>query len=503
MTNSYYDTQTTGRTSDAGGATGLTTAQFMNPANLPGLAFTTTPGAAGFVIVDVDGTLNGANGATRPILASEYSTTIVNAHQLQLMALNTAATYTLGSSVDASGTSDPSDVWGGTAAGGFVPLGSAGRSFTGTFNGNNAAIFDLTINRPSLTYVGLFGVLGSSGQAINFSLNDPSISGQNDVGAVAGYSKGKVDDDIIYGGSVSAVEYGGGLVGYNTGSVSTSTATDNVSGDSHIGGLVGQNSATGTIARVLSTGQTVTGVTDVGGLVGVNQGTVDGGNIASTDATVIATGDYAGGFIGYNTGSVTDGASTGSVSGLNYVGGLIGYSKTGAISGGTSSASVTGTSYLGGLVGDLSGGTVGGSSASGQVQASGNDVGGLVGYNLATITASSATGQVSGGVHVGGLVGLNAKTGVITAIAAGDAPQVVQGLTDVGGLVGDNLGQIGSAATPATTVAANAAVTATGDYAGALVGFNTGTISNAMSEGSAKGAKDVGGIAGRNDGSVS
>ena len=101
-----------------------------------------------------------------------------------------------------------------------------------------------------------------------------------------------------------------------------------------------------------------------------------------------------------------------------------------------------------------------------------------------------------------GVAGLNAKTGVITAIAAGDAPQVVQGLTDVGGLVGDNLGQIGSAATPTTTVAANAAVTATGNYAGALVGFNTGTISNAMSEGSAKGAKDVGGIAGRNDGLV-
>ncbi|MFX5689106.1 hypothetical protein ABTD94_22060, partial [Acinetobacter baumannii] len=48
VTNSYWDTQTTGRSNGIGAAagtfqaTGLTTAQFANSANMPGLTFGTT-----------------------------------------------------------------------------------------------------------------------------------------------------------------------------------------------------------------------------------------------------------------------------------------------------------------------------------------------------------------------------------------------------------------------------------------------------------------------------
>ena len=74
---------------------GLTTACSYTASNLPGFSFGATPGASGWVIVDFDGSLNNAGGAVggaRPMLLSEYSTTISNGHQLQLMELDPTAT---------------------------------------------------------------------------------------------------------------------------------------------------------------------------------------------------------------------------------------------------------------------------------------------------------------------------------------------------------------------------------------------------------------------------
>jgi hypothetical protein len=80
----------------------------MTASNFTGFTFGTVGGTANqWGIVDADGTLNNAAsaaGATRPMLLSEYSTAIANAHQLQLMALNLAANYTLGANVDATNT---------------------------------------------------------------------------------------------------------------------------------------------------------------------------------------------------------------------------------------------------------------------------------------------------------------------------------------------------------------------------------------------------------------
>ena len=81
VTNSYWDTQTSGQSVGIGagttaGATGLTSAQFRDTANFVGWSFVNSPGPSGWVIVDRDGTFNnagGAAGATRPFLASEYS----------------------------------------------------------------------------------------------------------------------------------------------------------------------------------------------------------------------------------------------------------------------------------------------------------------------------------------------------------------------------------------------------------------------------------------------
>ncbi|MDD5285155.1 MAG: filamentous hemagglutinin N-terminal domain-containing protein, partial [Desulfuromonadaceae bacterium] len=217
-TNSFWDTQTSGQATSVGG-TGLTTAQMQTASNFTGFTFTATPGETGnnWVIVNADGSLNSAGtpgGGTYPMLASEYSTTINNAHQLQLMQMAPAASYTLRGGIDASKTGNSTDIWGSS---GFVPIGNLTTNFTGTFDGLGHTISNLTITRPTTNYVGLFGA-ASTGAII-----------QN-VGLV--------------GGSVSGIAYVGDLLGINIGgAINNSYATGNVSGTGiGVGGLVGGNS---------------------------------------------------------------------------------------------------------------------------------------------------------------------------------------------------------------------------------------------------------------------
>ena len=92
--------------SDAGtsNVSGLTAAQIVTASSFNRWTFGTAGGGNGWVIVDADGTLNnaaGAVGAASPMLLSEYSTTITNAHQLQLIALSLGANYTLANDIDA------------------------------------------------------------------------------------------------------------------------------------------------------------------------------------------------------------------------------------------------------------------------------------------------------------------------------------------------------------------------------------------------------------------
>ena len=274
ISNSYWDTTTSGQATSAGGV-GLTTTAMQTALNFVGFVFTTTPGATGnnWVMVDTNGTLNNAGGvagATFPMLASEYSTTINNAHQLQLMAMNLAGSYTLGSNINASNTNTATalkDVW--SNAGGFVPIGSTTTLFTGAFDGLGHTISNLTINLPSTNYVGLFG-------------DTSATSAIRNVGLV--------------GGSVTGGSFVGELVGSNNGTVSTSYATGAVSGSSYVGGLVGTNY--GTVSNTYATGSVNASSNSAGGLVGFNG---NGHSISNSYAAgVVTAGMWGGGLVGYN-----------------------------------------------------------------------------------------------------------------------------------------------------------------------------------------------------------
>src|SRR5260370_575149 len=108
------------------------------------------PGTAWFIFA----------GGTRPILMSEYNTSISNAHQLQLAGSTLAAGYTLANSIDLSTSlANTADVWGtntSTNSGsGFVPIGSLSSTFKGTFNGQNYTISNLEISSSANEDIGL------------------------------------------------------------------------------------------------------------------------------------------------------------------------------------------------------------------------------------------------------------------------------------------------------------------------------------------------------------
>ena len=140
-------------------------------------------------------------------------------------------------------------------------------------------------------------------------------------------------------------------------------------------------------------------------------------DIQITSNHVLMSGN-TGGVVGYSWGTIENCSVSGSVSGTNCVGGVVGGQKTGSIIGCSSSATVKGTRYVGGVAGEKQG-TIIACYATGDVTLeidSQRDLsgGGVVGFNIGSrVLACYATGNVNskgrstGNVHIGGLFGDN------------------------------------------------------------------------------------------------
>ena len=130
--------------------------------------------------------------------------------------------------------------------------------------------------------------------------------------------------------------------------------------------------------------------------------------------------------------SVSNCYSTGSVTGIERVGGLVGDSYKGAVTNCYSTCNVKGTSDTGGLIGYNFGVTVSNCYASGDVTGK-YRVGGLIGYSSLGPSNCYASGNVFGETNVGGLLG-EAFYRFSNCYATGN----VTGTTNVGGLVGNS-----------------------------------------------------------------
>lgn len=298
FTSCYWDTQTSGITDttkgvgdtpSVSGVTGLATVDMMNKTYLTGLGW------------DFDNTWYMIDGHTRPFLQSEHSTAITNAHQLQLMAMDTTASYILGSNLDLSGLlSDASGMW--NTSYGFVPVGSAGSPFTGSLDGKGYSISGLYSNSAA-DYAGLFGYI-SGARISDLGLTNLSVTGSGEyVGGLIGYSDGGTISKVYTTGTVSGTAADssvGGLVGGNAGTVAQSYSMAGVGGGT-AGGLAGYNVVGGLITdSYFDVVGTVSGTSYTGGIAGNNAGTI------TTSYSAGALSDGAvGGIAGANSGTIT------------------------------------------------------------------------------------------------------------------------------------------------------------------------------------------------------
>jgi len=166
---------------------------------------------------------------------------------------------------------------------GFSPIGNNTTSFTGSYDGDEKTITNLTINRNTTDYIGLFGKLVSA-TLTDIGIVSGNVSGQNRVGILCGTSQ-----HTTISGS------------YTSGQL---TSTQN-SGFSQCGGLLGY-AWNCVIERCYSTASVSGDGERVAGLAGVVWYEYDGSyptpdkmEVKNCYATGNAEGTYGGGLIGY------------------------------------------------------------------------------------------------------------------------------------------------------------------------------------------------------------
>ncbi len=408
----FWDIETSGRTTSAGGGRGLTTSQMKS------VIFYQNAGWAdnGWVINDsVDyprlawentGGVPIPQPQPQPIPLSGSGTEedpyqVWTAEDFALLSWYVSVQdkhFTLMADLDLSGII-------------LYPIGDSGFSFTGfsgVFDGNGHTIRNVNINMPGSNNIGLFASVNPGGQVRNLHIEDVHIIGGNYVGGLAGMSDGNITNCYVTGVVTGNSDYVGGLTGVNHGRITACYTAGTISGGEHY----------------------------IGGLTGVNSGRITACYTAGGSAS--GGGNCVGGLIGWNGGDVIDCYSTDTANGIIQVGGLIGYNENSTVTDCYAVGAVTGGTYVGGLIGmNLNYGRITACYSTGTTDGGGNCVGGLIGCNSGDVIDCYSTDTVNGAIQVGGLVGYNYDGGSISNCYSTGA---INGYSGVGGLVGWNYG---------------------------------------------------------------
>jgi hypothetical protein len=352
------------------------------------------------------------------------------------------ATYKL--TADLNETTADYDTYANASANGgagWEPIGNATSPFTGSFDGANYTISDLTVDRPTEDEIGLFGTVDSAGSVGNVVLDNLSVVGRSNVGGFVGNATGSAPIEHVH----------------ITGAVNATGDTKLTNNDIDLGGVVGTIQTTD-IQHATTAVNVTANIGDdnqqhIGGLVGfADQSDIH--NVSTSGAVTVngsAEGKKTGGLVGYITdGNISDSDTEGSVTATIYVGGLAGqFTDDNAnpdrymITNSSATGEISALAQAGGLVGQADYLNINGSSASGHVTVSDADAGGLVGLaSSADIVNSSSTGNVNATQNSGGLIGIAQSTVIVNSSADGDVTIDELSNSDVinaGGLVGQLL----------------------------------------------------------------
>ena len=126
---------------------------------------------------------------------------------------------------------------------GWLPIGDASSAFAGYFNGNGHTISNLRINRPNTDYIGLFGrITNSTAKIVNLKLENADFVGKNYVGGFVGYAEYSDIDSCTFHGNITGKDQVGGICGVMERNTSCSSCIfyGNIAGENYIGGICGR-----------------------------------------------------------------------------------------------------------------------------------------------------------------------------------------------------------------------------------------------------------------------
>ena len=472
-------------------------------------------GAGGFTDVSATGSVTGSGTGSRTGgLAGYYNNTGALLRGTAAGAVTSSnvggglvGSFSSAGGIQESSTAITSTVTAAGYAGGLV--GDA--AGTGTASITDSTASGAVSSSGAAAYVGgLVGDFTMAGGMARVSASGNVSGGSRTGGLVGSYiAAGALNTASSSATAVAGNTYVGGLIGYHSGgAVSSVSATadvtgTNTTGGSNVGGLIGRSG--GTVSSATASGNVTSNTVNAasaGGLIGSAEGTgavVDGtasGHVTSASATT----SYVGGLIGYiSSGSVVRGAATGDVSGGIYTGGLIGYFTNGSggvIQNASASGDVSSRGDAGGIVGYATGtGSMSDSTASGHVSSSATtsySSGGAAGYfNLtAGMSGVAVTGNVAGSNYAGGVVGFYDPTAAFSGVTSTAA--TVSGTRYAGGIVGYS----DASSISGLSSAADVTTTESGGAAGGLAGRTAGSVSASSATGTVTAAGDAGGLIG-------
>lgn len=366
-----------------------------------------------------------------------------------------------------------------------------------------------------------------------------TVTGRNTVGGIVGYnlSGGRIQNNTS-SANVSGAGRVGGIAGENGGAIvlsSTPAGKRRVNGSgSGVGGVIGVNTATGTLSPASGSVQgdviaadnrlTVRGSSMVGGIAGINRGTLGGTSInclTNQAAEVRAAAGSAGGVVGAqegtkavlryakNLGQVTvNVGAAGGIVGMNsasstvencigngsvtsndgYAGGVASenYGTIRSCSVGTDNrvTLITRNKTAAGAICAVNhkGGTVQGAVLGNHITISGSAfiLGAVVGDNSGTVTETEVSQQPTYSVsastlQVGGAIGINRAGGTVSKVKVTSAFEKFTKYTYLGGVVGQNnaSGKVTECTYSGTIDEGKSAV---GNCYGGIAGLNGGLL---------------------------
>ncbi|MCL2761809.1 MAG: InlB B-repeat-containing protein [Treponema sp.] len=215
--------------------------------------------------------------------------------------------------------------------------------FVGNYNGDGFLIININwTSDSSLNDLSLFGTIGTAGVVTNIIADSPRITGRdrlgviasvnngtirrsvannsnvnggNSIGGIAGENAGLIENcyttGVVFGhGAAAEGMRVGGIVGLNTGEVRSCYSTSTITGDSFVGGIVGQNNTGATVINCVALNPNITSRTVDAGRIGAGSGTFTNNRTRGDDLTTNPATTYSIRITGGGNRTGNDGTST-------------------------------------------------------------------------------------------------------------------------------------------------------------------------------------------------